>query len=315
MNCLNPGTEDCRSMTNSNTVWEVPKPLSTVDVPVDDDTVITLRRHGNPAGPRLVLSHGNGLAIDLYYPFWSLLADEFDLVIYDLRNHGWNAVSTIENHNIPTLVRDHDIVIEAIDRQYGNKPKVGVFHSVSGLITLLSPTKGSGFEARVLFDPPLCKPGRSYFEFEEATARVVAMTRRRTNLFKTRESFSELLGFLPAFDRMDPGVLDLFAIATLRESIGGEGYELRCPREYESQMIDYAGLYAVLIDFGTMKCPTKVIGADPTLPYSYLPTLDLSDIVTVDYDFLPEATHFLQLEEPEQCVDAMREFIESIDLT
>ena len=302
-------------MTNSNTVWEVPKPLSTVDVPVDDDTVITLRRHGNPAGPRLVLSHGNGLAIDLYYPFWSLLADEFDLVIYDLRNHGWNAVSTIENHNIPTLVRDHDIVIEAIDRQYGNKPKVGVFHSVSGLITLLSPTKGSGFEARVLFDPPLCKPGRSYFEFEEATARVVAMTRRRTNLFKTRESFSELLGFLPAFDRMDPGVLDLFAIATLRESIGGEGYELRCPREYESQMIDYAGLYAVLIDFGTMKCPTKVIGADPTLPYSYLPTLDLSDIVTVDYDFLPEATHFLQLEEPEQCVDAMREFIESIDLT
>ena len=302
-------------MTNSNTVWEVPKPLSTVDVPVDDDTVITLRRHGNPDGPRLVLSHGNGLAIDLYYPFWSLLADEFDLVIYDLRNHGWNAVSTIENHNIPTLVRDHDIVIEAIDRQYGNKPKVGVFHSVSGLITLLSPTKGSGFEARVLFDPPLCKPGRSYFEFEEATARVVAMTRRRTNLFKTRESFSELLGFLPAFDRMDPGVLDLFAIATLRESIGGEGYELRCPREYESQMIDYAGLYAVLIDFGTMKCPTKVIGADPTLPYSYLPTLDLSDIMTVDYDFLPEATHFLQLEEPEQCVDAMREFIESIDLT
>ena len=72
-------------MTSSNTVWNVPKPLSTVDVPVDDDTVITLRRHGNPDGPRLVLSHGNGLAIDLYYPFWSLLADEFDLVVYDLQ--------------------------------------------------------------------------------------------------------------------------------------------------------------------------------------------------------------------------------------
>ena len=76
-------------------------------------------------------------------------------------------------------------------------------------------------------------------------------------------------------------------------------------------MIDYAGIYAVPIDFGTMKCPTKVIGAVRTLPYSYLPTLDLSDIMTVDYDFLPEATHFLQLEVPEQCVEAMREFIES----
>ncbi len=51
---------------------------------MDDGTVITLRRHGNPAGPRMVLSHGNGLAADLYYPFWSLLADRFDIVVHDL---------------------------------------------------------------------------------------------------------------------------------------------------------------------------------------------------------------------------------------
>ena len=297
-------------MTNLKTVWEVPEPLSKVDVRVDEDTVVTLRRHGNPEGPRLVLTHANGLAIDLYYPFWSLLAGDFDLIIYDLRNHGWNTVSTIENHNIPTLVSDHDLIMEAIDRNYGKKPKIGVFHSVSGLISLLSQTKGDGFEGRILFDPPLCKPGRSYFDFEEATALLVAMTRRRTHRFKTREAFAQVLGFLPNFKRVVPGVYDLFAKTTLRESTGEKGYELCCPPEYEAQMIDYAGIYAVLIDFDTMKCPTKVIGADPTLPYSYLPTLDLSDIMTVDYDFLPEATHFLQLEQPEQCVEAMRGFIE-----
>ena len=297
-------------MANSQAVWKVPEPLSTVDVRVDEDTVITLRRHGNPEGPRLVLTHGNGLAIDLYYPFWSLLADDFDLIVYDLRNHGWNTVSTLENHNIPTLVSDHDLIMEAIDGNFGKRPKIGVFHSVSGLISLLSQTKGSGFEARILFDPPLCKPGRNYFDFEEATALLVEMTRRRTHRFRTRESFSQVLGFLPHFKRVVPGVYDLFAKTTLRESTNQRGYELCCPPEYEAQMIDYAGIYAVLIDFGTMKCPTKVIGADPTLQYSYLPTLDLSDIMTVDYDFLPDATHFLQLEEPEQCVDAMREFIE-----
>ena len=296
-------------MTNTETFWEVPEPLSTLDVRVDDDTVITLRRHGNPDGPRLVLTHGNGLAIDLYYPFWSLLTDDFDVVVYDLRNHGWNTVSAIENHNIPTLVSDHDSIVDAIDRHFGVKPKVGVFHSLSGLISLLSPTKGSDYKARLLFDPPLCKPGRSYFEFEEATARVVALTRQRTHRFKTKESFSELLGYLPPFRRVAPGVNDLFARTTLREAAGEEGYVLRCPREYEAQMIDYAGIYAVLIDFSSMKCPTKVIGADPTLPYSYLPTLDLSDIMTVDYDFLPEATHFLQLEEPEQCAEALHDFL------
>lgn len=70
----------------------------------------------------------------------------------------------------------------------------------------------------------------------------------------------------------------------------------------------------MLIDFDSLRCPTKVIGADPTLPYSYLPTLDLSDMMTVDYDFLPGATHFLQLERPAECVARMREFLEPMGL-
>ena len=279
---------------------------------MDDDTVITLRRHGNPAGPRLVLCHGNGLAIDLYYPFWSLLTDDFDLVVYDLRNHGWNASGSLREQNIPTLIRDHDRLIEAIDRHYGRKPKIGVFHSVSALITLLSPTLGSGFSARVLFDPPLCKPDDSYAEFERASTRVAALTRRRTDRFKTREAFAGFLPYLPVFQRVAPGVCDLVARTTLRESPDGDGFVLRCPPECEAQLVDYARTFAVLVDFEALCCPTKVIGADPTLPYSYLPTMDLSNILTVDYDFVPEATHLLQLEQPEECVAAMRGFIDPI---
>lgn len=74
---------------NSKKVWDLPEPHQIADVQVDEDTKITLRRHGNPDGPRLILSHGNGLAIDFYYPFWSLLLNDFDIVIHDLRNHGW----------------------------------------------------------------------------------------------------------------------------------------------------------------------------------------------------------------------------------
>ena len=296
----------------SEIVWEVPEPLSTHDVRVDDDTVITLRQHGNPSGPRLVLSHGNGLAIDLYYPFWSLLTDDFDLIIYDLRNHGWNPVGNLQNHNVPTLAQDHDTILEALDRHYGPKPRIGVFHSISALSTLLSPNKGSNFAALVLFDPPLCKPGRSYKDFEDIAIRLAKMTRRRTNRFQTPQQLAELLTYVPNFQHMLPGVFDLFARTTLRERTDGEGYELCCPPEYEAQIIDYATPFAVLVDFQSLRCPTKVIGADPTLPYSYLPTLDLSDIFTVDYDFLPDATHFLLLEKPQECVNAMLEFIEPI---
>ena len=100
------------------------------------------------------------------------------------------------------------------------------------------------------------------------------------------------------------------ARTTLRKSPDGQGYELRCPREYEAQIIEYARTFAVLVDFDTFRCPIKVLGADPTLPYSYLPTLDLSDVLSVDYDFLPETTHFLQLEQPQQCAAVLREFVE-----
>ena len=296
-------------MTNAETMWEVPQPLSTLDVPVDRDTVITLRRHGNPEGQRLVLSHGNGLAIDLYYPFWSLLTDDFDLIIYDLRNHGWNTTGTLEKHNLPTLVRDHDRVLEAIDHHYGQKPTIGVFHSISALAALLSPGNGSAYSALVLFDPPICKPGVSYEEFDVAATRAAAMARRRTALFPTRTTFADLLQYLPIFQRAVPGVCDLVAQTTLRECSDADGYELRCPREYEAQIIEYAGIFAVSVDFGKLLCPTKVVGADPTLPYSYLPTLDLGDMLGVDYDFLPETTHFLQLEQPQECATAMREFI------
>ena len=290
--------------------WEIPEPISTCDVPVDDDTVITVRRHGNPEGQRLVLSHGNGLAIDLYYPFWSLLAGDFDLFIYDLRNHGWNAVSSLQGHNVPAFVSDHDRILEAIDRHYGQKPKVGVFHSIAALTTLLSPTKGSGYSAYVLFDPPLCKRGASYEEFDAASERLAAMTRRRSPRFKTREDLSEVLAYLPTYQRAVPGVFELVARTTLRECADGEGFELRCPREYEAQIVDYAAPYAVLVDFAEFRCPIKVIGADPTLPFSYLPTLDLSHILTVNYDFLPETTHLLQLEQPGECAALMREFLE-----
>ncbi len=296
-------------------VWELPEPLSTHDVRVDDETVITLRQHGNPSGPRLVMSHGNGLAVDLYYPFWSLLTNDFDLIIYDLRNHGWNPVGDLQNHSLPTLVQDNDTIVEAIDRHYGAKPRIGMFHSIAALATLLSPKKGSDFAARVLFDPPLCKPGRSFKDYEDIAKRMAKGIRQSTSRFQTMQELADILPYIPAFQHVVPGVFDLYARTTLRERENGEGYEPCCPPEYQAQIIEYASAFAVLVDFQSLLCPTKVIGADPTLPYSYLPTLDLSDMSSVDYDFLPDATHLLLLEKPEECVKSMLEFIEPIITT
>ncbi len=295
-------------MKHLQAVWEIPEPISVHEVCVDDDTKITLRRHGNPAGLRLVLSHGNGLAIDLYYPFWSLLTSEFDVIVYDLRNHGWNSVTSQRRHHLPAFVEDHDAILDAIDKQLGDKPKIGIFHSVSALATLLSPDYGQRYRARILYDPPVCKPDQYPLEFDSATRRYAEMTLRRTERFESIAECVDFLRYIPAFNRVVPGVFDLFAKTTLRHS--EQGFVLRCPRDYEAQVIYYARAFAILVDFDKFRCPTKVIGADPTLPYSYLPSFDLSHIMGVDYDFLPDSTHLLQLEQPKECVKLMREFLD-----
>ena len=293
-------------MTNK-AEWTLPEPLSIHNVQVDDSTEIAVRRHGNPHGPRLVLSHGNGLAADLYFPFWSLLADDFDLTIYDIRNHGWNRVGVRQDHNIPTLISDHDLILKAIVREYGEKPTVGVHHSLSALVTLMSFSKL--YSALILFDPPLCKPAASESEFIKAAERTTAQIRRRTERFDSEQQFVEILALVPGFGRVVPGVHELMARSTLRKTADDEAYELRCPRDYEAQITEYARSFAPLLDLKTLTCPTKVIGADPTLPYAYLPTFDLSHASAVDYDFVPETSHFLQLEKPERCAALVREYL------
>ena len=271
-----------------------------------------MRQHGDASGPRLVLSHGNGFAIDLYFPFWSLLADDHELIVYDIRNHGWNRVGELGDHNVPTLIRDHDLVLGTVDRVYGNKPTVGIYHSLSSIVPLLS--SANLYSALILFDPPLCRPGASQVELHAAAEKGAAQIRRRGRRFKTREDFADFLRYIPAFARVVPGVRELVAQTTLRESADGEAYELRCPREYEAQLMDYTRSFFPLVDLESLSCPTKIVGADPTLPYSYLPTFDLSNVMKVDYDFIPEATHLLQLERPEECAEAVREFLKQLEL-
>ena len=289
-------------------VWEIPEPSSVDGVRMDDDTVIVLRRHGNPEGLRLVLSHGNGLAIDLYYPFWSLFACEFDLVVHDLRNHGWNEAGSLENHGVDAFARDHDRIFEAIGGLYGEKPTVGVFHSISALAGLHTPSRGGNYSALVLFAPPLCNTGFRYREFELRARRTADMLRRRAQWFQAREELADLHTYLPYFQQAVPGVFELVARTTLRESQTGHGFELRCPSEYEAQIWDSASMYAVSVDFGALRCPTKIVAPDPASLDPDAPAFDYSD-ADVDHEFLPGTTHFLQLEKPEECKTALLRFL------
>ena len=175
------------------------------------------------------------------------------------------------------------------------------------MIALLS--EKNPYSALVLFDPPLVKAGVNQIEMIEGAKRGAEMIRRRAHRFRSREEFVELLEFSPNFKFMLPGTHELMGRTLLRRSPTGEGYELRCPREYEAQLMEYARSFFVMIDYESVACPAKIIGADPTHPHAYLPDLDQQLASSMDYDFIPETTHLLQLEKPEDCAGLAREFL------
>ena len=291
--------------------WEVPAPESVFDVNATDGYVLTVRRHGNPNGPRLILTHGNGFAIDAYYPFWSGLTARFDCFVHDIRNHGWNPLDADPlHHNIPFFVNDAKRIVRAIERRFAPKPTIGVFHSLSSVVALHQAATSDSFDALVLFDPPLCPPGGLPNQIQGIGSHMGAITRKRQSGFDSAEALVASLDRNPVFGRLSPEVLDLFARTTLRCSTDADGYELCCPPEYEAQILEHLFSWSMTVDLDEIRCPIKAIGSDPTIAYSFVPSLDLGVLVSVDYDFVPETSHFLQLEEPETCATLAVGFLE-----
>ena len=290
-------------------------PVDEWEVRTPHGSSISVRRHGNPDGPAMVLSHGNGFSIQAYLPFWFHFLERFDLFVFDIRNHGRNPVSDREIHHVPQFVEDAECVVRSIDGRVGNgKPRIGVFHSLSALVALHHATRGGEFSALVLFDPPVCPPGGLPEDMEGLGARLREHVLRRQRTFESPAEFASLLGRSPFFGLVEPDVLELLARTTLRRSADSPRFELCCPREYEAQILEYLFLWSMTVELDSIACPVKAIGADPTFPYSFMPSMDLSDLVQVNYDFLPETSHLLQLEKPEMCAALTIEFLAGLGL-
>src|SRR2546421_13011538 len=84
----------------------VPVPSESFDVDLEDGAKIRVRRHGNPNGVRLTVTHGNGFAADAYLPFWQLLTPRYDVLVFDFRNHGQNVPAEPATHNYTQFAWD-----------------------------------------------------------------------------------------------------------------------------------------------------------------------------------------------------------------
>ena len=295
--------------------FELPTPSDVFDVALDDGAKIRMRRHGNPKGGRILISHGNGFAVDAYFPYWRHFLDRFDLVAFDFRNHGQNVPVEPSNHTYPQLTRDLERAIQEVRSRLGQKQTIGIFHSMSARTAMKHAIEVAWrWDALLLFDPPDVPPmgHPQYASMEVFENRLTDFARKRRRTFASIEELTQEYLQSRATRNWVPGEHELMARSVLRKNPAGEGYVLVCAPENEASIYQQAmtlNLWPMAKEFGG---PVKLIGADPTVkgaPASAAANQALGMEGDYDYSYVEGTGHLLQIERPEECVRITMEFL------
>lgn len=299
---------------------ELPTPHEIFEVPLADGARIRVRRHGDPNGVRLFISHGNGYAINGYLPYWQHFLPRFDVILFDFRNHGENLPVTPPNHTYGQLSRDLERVYQDVTAKLGKRPSAGIFHSMSGRTAMKHAIEiGFRWDALVLFDPPNVPPPDHpvYPAMKAFEARLTEFAGGRRSHFATVEELAADFAKSRMGQSWAPGVHALMARAVLRPNPNGDGFVLVCDPANE------AGIYAEAMTLNLwpratdFRGPVKLIGADPDMkggPPTGRANQALGTENGYDYSFVPNTGHMLQIENPDECARLTLAFLAECQL-
>jgi pimeloyl-ACP methyl ester carboxylesterase len=286
-------------------------------VPMSDGADVVIRHYSHPGALRLFITHGNGFAVDGYKVFWEPLLVDYDVVLFDMRNHGRNAATSADGHNYGQFARDVTSIHQGATARIGAAQSVGIFHSMSARSAMKNAVQfGSPFDALVLFDPPSVPPRghRLYEAMREFEIKLIAWSADRPDRFASIDELETQYSEARASARWQPQARRDMAEAVLRPLAEG-GFELSCRRELEAAI--YLG--ALTLDLwpaaSELGLPTLLVGADPsgakgppTGPANHA----LGREGGYTYRGVEGVGHMLQIEKPELCRELLSEFIHGL---
>jgi pimeloyl-ACP methyl ester carboxylesterase len=299
--------------------FEIPAPHAAFEVALDDGAAIRMRRHGNPDGTRLLVTHGNGFAADAYFPYWQHFLTTFDVLVFDFRNHGQNVPANPANHHYEQFVRDLERVIQETRSRLGQKPTAGIFHSMSGRTAMKHAVEvGWRWDALVLFDPPnVPPPGHALYPLMEAFEhRLTEWAKNRRRQFASIDELRDEYLQSRATRAWVAGAHDLMARSVLRKAPDGNGYVLTCDPENEATIYAQALILNLWPSADRFGGPVKLIGADPASKGATTGPANqaLAAEGRYNYSSVSGAGHMLQIEQPEECVRLTLDFLKQCGL-
>jgi pimeloyl-ACP methyl ester carboxylesterase len=303
------------------TSFTIPTPLETIDLTMNDGAVIRIRRHGNMDGPRVILAHGNGFATDAYYPFWQHLLEQFEVVLYDQRNHGHNPRHEIAHHDVPYFVSDMETIFQGVRTRFGEKKTAGIFHSISAVTAIWHALDvGWRWDALVLFDPPLVPSvGHPLHEIaRDFELMLSGWSKDRPERFSDPEVLAEQFRKSKSLSRWVEGSHDLMARSILRRDEAAGDWVLCCPPAGESQVYATNSTLDLCPRLGALKGPVKFVTSDPEDPNARSPGLvnrALHEEFGHPYEVVPGTTHMVQIEKPVECASIVVAFLREAGVT
>lgn len=281
-----------------------------------DGAQVVLRRHGNPDGPRVLVSHGTGFAVDGFSRMWRPLCDEFDVITFDLRHHGLNPPCDPMSIDAERQNLDMAEVVAGVAEHFGARSAAGLFHSISALAALRVETLTPGtFSHLVLMEPPAPPPsGHKLCEaFEAGRIALAERSARRQCEFASIEELADKYQSRKAFSCFQEGAARDLADAILRKS--PSGFSLRCTPQAESRFYETNHDDGLFDRADCVGCPVLMLAGRNDLAHAGTPAqiaVELAHAGGYDYVELARATHMMPLERPQTVAAITRAFLQAV---
>jgi pimeloyl-ACP methyl ester carboxylesterase len=205
------------------------------------------------------------------------------------------------------------VVWTAVNRELGVKQAAGLFHSMSGVTAAMHSFKyGRRFDALVLYDPPIYPREGHPIRYLQQNDKDSLSSRaaRRPERYKDPTDLAKQ--FARRFTRWVPNAAELMARATLRHDRTSGDWILACPREFEAHVFAFNADPELWHKMSRCPVPLKLVCGDPALEDVMPPALigkAIAEESDLPYEAIPDTTHFLQVERPDESFLAAETFL------
>ena len=256
-------------------------------------------------GPPLILIHATGFLAALWRPIAERLSARFRVVAMDQRGHG-ESDKPADGYRFDVFADDLQRLIEALELE----SPIAAGHSSGGTTIVVHAARHPGVIRRaVLIEPILPSPAWYDDSRTDRTPNTMAeRARKRRAVWPSRDELFDAYRTRPAFQTWQEETLRLYVDEGTRSRDDGQ-VELLCPPELEAQYFDAVTQVDSPSLLSKLICPTLVLWGTESDMRERTAGIIAEGLPTAHTVVVPETTHFLPQERPDEVGRLIEEFL------